>query len=419
MRTVDIQTVAAGMVALAAVFATNVVTGNLAAHPPKWVFVAAGFAGFADGSIERPFRTIRDAVAVAGDGDTIAVAQGTYAEGTIDLRTKALTLLGGYAVEAPDGRRFATRNPATPTIVVGVRDTAGFHQHTNAVFLLGQSDGARIDGFTITGGRHGIFAEYSTSRAPLVIVNNIIENNGVAAPAYYEYGGGVHSEYPSVVIANNVIRGNRSGRGGGIAALGRGDARIEMNVIEQNVALGDHGGGVYVQQPVLMRGNIVRSNAVTAQIVNWMGGVGGGITIVAAPASLSDNLVSDNYAKKCGGGVFIDEGAAATLTHEKVIGNRPAHREGWGGSGVYVDGGAEAVTAARIEDSVILDNATNGPGTGNGIFVASRAQVTVSDSVIQTRGTAADVAIVDDTGSSFIRIASSRPVRPSAAREQR
>ena len=217
----------------------------------------------------------------------------------------------------------------------------------------------------------------STSREPLVIVNNIIEDNGVETPAYYEYGGGIHSEYSSLVIANNVIRGNRSGRGGGIAALGRGYARIEMNHIERNTALGDHGGGVYVQQPLLLRGNIVRSNAVTARIVNWMGGVGGGITIVAAAASLSDNLVTDNYAKKCGGGVFVDEGATATLSHEKVIGNQPVDPKGWGGSGIYVDGGANAVTDVHIVDSVILENAPGGPGIGNGIFAASRARVTV------------------------------------------
>ena len=72
-----------------------------------------------------------------------------------------------------------------------------------------------------------------------------------------------------------------------------------------------------------MRDNIVRANAVTAGIVNWMGGVGGGITIVTAEARLSHNLIIDNYAKKCGGGVFVDEGATVTMEHEDVIGNRP------------------------------------------------------------------------------------------------
>jgi Protein of unknown function (DUF1565)/Right handed beta helix region len=379
----------------------------------QW-FVAASFTGTSDGSVERPFRTIRAAVAAARAGDTIAIAQGIYTEGTIDLRSKALTLLGGFTVEVQDGsRRFATRNPAvTPTIVIGASDRQAYPRERGAVFLLGQSNGARIDGFTITGGRHGIFAEYSVSAEPLVIVNNIIENNGVGTPAYDEYGGGIHSEYPTLVISNNVIRDNRSGRGGGIAALGSGDARIDMNVIERNMALGDHGGGVYVQQPAIVRDNIVRSNAVTAQIVDWMGGVGGGITIVGARASLSGNLVTDNYAKKCGGGMFLDEAATVTLTHETVIGNRPAHRDGWGGAGIYVDGSADAVTTVRIEDSVILDNAPNGPGVGNGIFAASRAHITLKNCIIQSRGTTRDLAIVDETGTSFITVARSTATSP-------
>jgi hypothetical protein len=168
-----------------------------------------------------------------------------------------------------------------------------------------------------------------------------------------------------------------------------------------------------VQQPATMRDNIVRSNAVTAQIVDWMGGVGGGITIVGARASLSGNLVTDNYAKKCGGGMFLDEAATATLTHETVIGNRPVHRDGWGGAGIDVDGSANAVTTVRIEDSVILDNAPNGPGVGNGIFAATRAHITLKDCVIQSRGTTTDLAIVDETGTSFIRVVGSTDTRPS------
>jgi hypothetical protein len=392
--------------AVAIVLASHAGIDRHTARDSETLFVAAGFVGRSDGSVDRPFRTIHEAVAAAGNGDTIEIAGGTYAEGTIDLRSKALTLRGGFAADAAGHERFALRNPsASPTVVVGRRDRQVDTGQRGAVFLLGQSDGATIDGFTITGGRHGIFAEYSTSPEPLVIVNNVIEDNGVETPEYYDYGGGIHSEYPSLVIANNVIRGNRSGRGAGIAALGHGHARIEMNHIERNTALGDHGGGVYVQQPLLMRGNVVRSNAVTARIVNWMGGVGGGITIVAAPASLSDNVVTDNYAKKCGGGVFVDEGATATLTHEKVTGNRPVDPAGWGGSGIYVDGGANAVTTVHIVDSVVLENAPGGPGTGNGIFAASRARVTVDGSAIQTRGARADVSIVDDTGTSSVMVA--------------
>ncbi len=192
-----------------------------------------------------------------------------------------------------------------------------------------------------------------------------------------------------------------------------------MNLIEENVALGDHGGGIYVQQPATVRGNVVRANAVTAVIVNWMGGVGGGITIVAAEASLSNNFVTDNYAKKCGGGIFLDEGATVTLQHEVVTGNRPADIQGWGGSGIYVDGSAAMITRVRIADSLVVDNAPNGPGVGNGLFIASRAQVTVDGSIIQNDGTKADLAIIDDTGTSFVTMSNSFSIAPGLGVDKR
>ncbi len=368
------------------------------------LFVASDFVGLSNGSIERPFRTIHDAVRAAKDGDTIAVAQGRYDEGTIDLRHKTLTLLGGFARgDRNTGREFETRDwRATPSTVIGRRETTDYKRDPAAVFLLADSAGGRIDGFTITGGRHGIFAQYSSSTAPLVIANNLIEDNGIDTPLYYEYGGGIHAEYKSLVVENNVIRRNKSGRGGGIAALGDGEARIETNVIEDNMALGDHGGGIYVQQHAAVRNNIIRANAVTAAIVNWMGGVGGGITIVAAEAQLSQNVIVDNYAKKCGAGVLVDEGATVTMEHEVVVRNRPVHRNGWGGSGIYVDGGSQKTTKVLIDRSVVIDNAPDGPGLGNGVFVASRAEVTVENSIVGNNGRKTDFHIVDESGTSFL-----------------
>jgi Right handed beta helix region len=367
-------------------------------------FVDGGFDGISDGSAERPYKSIQEAVGAAKDGDTIAVSQGRYA-GNIDLRTKTLTLLGGFAGGGRAGKRgdFATRDPRkTPSIVVGRPETSDYTTEPAAVFLLADSAGGRIDGFTITGGRHGIFTRYSASSEPLVIANNLIEGNGIDTPQYYEYGGGIHSEYKTLVLENNVIRGNKSGRGGGIAALGAGEARVEKNIIEDNVALGDHGGGIYLQQRAVVRGNVVRGNAVTAAMVNWMGGVGGGITVVAVEARLSENILTGNYAKKCGGGVFVDEGANVTMYHELVVRNRPAHRDGWGGSAIYVDGGSAKTTKLRIDRSTVADNALGGSGSGNGIFVASRAEVTVEHSIFWANGTKDDFDVVDDTGSSFV-----------------
>ncbi len=70
------------------------------------LFVREGATG--DGSRERPFGTLSDALAIAGSGATIALARGTYRAPT--LRRRDLTLIGVCATEtsvgATSGARF-------------------------------------------------------------------------------------------------------------------------------------------------------------------------------------------------------------------------------------------------------------------------------------------------------------------------
>lgn len=378
----------------------------LAGGSGRTLCVDAGYDGKAsDGSPAKPYRTIQEAIDAARNGETIAVAQGRYDNGNIDLRGKGLVLLGGFTGGAKGGAAgdFKTRDPAkTPSIVVGKRETSDYKKDPAAVFMYADTAGGTIDGFTITGGRHGIFTRYSGSTEPLIISNNTIEDNGIETPNQDEYGGGIHTEYKKVIVRGNLVRGNKSGRGAGMAIAGSsGDAVIEKNIVEKNLCKGDHGGGIWVSQPAVVRGNIVRGNEVQATVINWMGGVGGGIIVVDTKAELTQNLVTDNYAKKCGGGVFIDDGAIVTMKNELIVGNRPAHKDGMGGSGIYVDGGGVKTTTLRIDFSTIAENAPGGPGQGNGIYATERAEVTVTNSIFWRNGSTDDF-IVADTNSAFV-----------------
>ncbi|NUP12173.1 MAG: DUF1565 domain-containing protein [Polyangiaceae bacterium] len=395
-----------GLVTLGSSFTGCSQLAALASGSKRTLCVDVGYdGGKSDGSPERPYRKIQEAIDAAHEGDTIAVAQGRYEHGNIDIKGKGLTLLGGFEGGARGGKAgdFKTRDHAkTPTVVVGKRETGDYKRDPAAVFLYADSAGGKLDGFTITGGRHGIFTRYSGSAEPLVISNNIIEDNGIDTPNQDEYGGGIHTEYKKVVVEANLVRRNKSGRGAGMAIAGTGgDARVEKNVVENNITLGDHGGGIWVSQPAVVRGNVVRGNEVVGTIINWLGGVGGGIIVVDTTAELSDNLVTDNYAKKCGGGVFIDDGANVTMRHERIIKNRPAHKDGMGGSGIYVDGGGVKTTTLRIDFSTIAENAPGGPGRGNGIYATERAEVTVENSIFWNNGSTDDFN-VDDTASAFI-----------------
>src|SRR5688572_2037063 len=65
----------------------------LAGGSGRTLCVDAGYDGKAsDGSPAKPYRTIQEAIDAARNGETIAVAQGRYENGNIDLRGKALVL---------------------------------------------------------------------------------------------------------------------------------------------------------------------------------------------------------------------------------------------------------------------------------------------------------------------------------------
>lgn len=360
--------------------------------------------GSSDGSQEKPFKTIQAAIDAAKEGSTIAVAQGRYEDGNIELKGKGLVLLGGYVGGSKGGKAgdFATRDPKKyPTVVIGKRDTSDYRANPAAVFLYADTAGGKIDGFTISGGRHGIFTRYSGSKEALVISNNIVEENGVETPNYDELGGGVHTEYQKVIVENNIIRKNRGGRGGGLAVMGAGEVLVQKNIIENNVGAGDHGGGMWISQNGVVRDNLIRGNEIIGAIINWLGGVGGGVVVVSADVTFSHNVITDNYAKKCGGGVFVDDAAHVKMDHELIVRNRPAHKDGMGGSGIYVDGSSDKTTTLDIQFSTIADNAPGGPGKGNGIYVTTLAEVTVQSSIFWHNGSGDDFN-VDDTKTAFV-----------------
>ena len=371
----------------------------------RTLHVDAAYDGAAsDGSAAKPYKKLQAAVDAAKDKDTIKVAQGRYADGNIDVRTKTITFLGGYVGGSKSGKTgdFETRDPAKlRSVIVGKRETGDYKKDPAAVFYLGESAGGTIDGFTITGGRHGIFAGWSGSTEALTIKNNVIEDNGIGKPGYEEHGGGIRSQYKNLVIEKNVVRNNKSGRGGGIAVFGEGSARIEKNLIEGNIGLGDHGGGLYFAQNGLIKDNDIRKNEVVGEIIDWMGGVGGGVIVLSGKVRLTENRITDNYAKKCGGGLFVDEAAEVQIDHELIYKNRPPHKEGWGGSGVYVDGASDRPTRVTISYSTIADNAPSGPGVGNGIFLNTLAQVTVKDSIFWSNGPKGDFANLDSKTSTL------------------
>lgn len=343
-----------------------------------------------DGTAERPFRSVRGAVDAAKDGDVIQVAAGTYKE-HVELDERSLTLQGGFAPG------FGERVPATHiTTLEGPGNDA-------VVSVFGGS--VELSGFRITGGTgSGALAEtyvgggVYASRATLVIAQNVLERNDITGRGFASatLGSAIYAESCDVVIRGNVVSDNTSGRGAVTTIDGK--ARIEDNAILSNLAVGDHGAGLYLTGPdITATGNLVARNRLVPR--SGEGGWGGGITVYgdgrSSPrtrALLSRNVVTGNHAPAGGSGTFIDDGAEATLENELIYRNECP---GSGAAGLYVDGLNSVRSSVQLVNCTI---AAHGCGAAGTAIYVENSNVTVRDSILWDNG---EQAVFVDPNASF------------------
>ncbi len=195
-------------------------------------------SGLLLGTSERPFRTIGAAMARACAGDVIYVEPGLYRENLrlkpgvalVSLRTGAAILHGG-----------AEREGGLPAVTM--------------------ADGARLSGFTVTGGFNGVLCE----------------------------GG-------APVIERNIVRGNHGDAG--LSLLAGCAAHVLNNTVLGNLGSMPHGvsRGIYVEDSApTLRNNIVTGNDV-------------GIQVYRARPVERHNLYWNNR-QHLGGGLLMGEGS--------------------------------------------------------------------------------------------------------------
>jgi hypothetical protein len=362
--------------------------------------------GTKNGATQFPYNTIQEAIAAASDGDTIAVAGGAYSE-NIRIEGKHIHLFGGFVgagaadYAAGNGGNFGDRNPtANSSHLQGDR--------TDSVVTLIDAGASTLDGFRITGGTRSLAPEfgelgggvYVSGGAP-TIANNLIENNDTrptASGPSESVGGGIYAGDADIAILNNIIRNNSAGRGAGIAISG-GNVVIRGNTVQANYGASDHGGGLYLFAP---QATVTQNRIIGNEIGRELGyGWGGGIVVFGDPnfpgsstAVLSFNIVTENYAPSVGSGVFIDDGARATLDHELIYNNVCPDGGTTGGVGIYVDGYDSIGSQATLLHTTVAGHncATQG---GNGLYVEANSEVTIRNSIFWDNG--GDDFFVDGT----------------------
>jgi hypothetical protein len=279
--------------------------------------------------------SLRDAIAVAGDGGTIQFAPALNGQ-TISLTSGELLIDKSITIRGP---AIVERSPADGTPAFRI-----FHI---------------TPGHTVT--MHG-----------LTISNGFADMNNPS-------GGGVFNDQSTLTLSNCAVEYNRSavGSGGGVCNSGSSailtvvDSTITGNFMEVAGSFlccgGGFGAGIYSNGTLAIDHSTVSGNQ-TGYIQNTFSGDGGGI-YSSGGAVISNSSVSGNFANRVAGGIFNQgtlEIANSAINFNQVI---------FSGGGVY-NGGTLA-----IDNSTFSGNRTATlPPQGQGGGIKNTSSATISRS---------------------------------------
>ncbi|UCG29578.1 MAG: right-handed parallel beta-helix repeat-containing protein [candidate division WOR-3 bacterium] len=284
--------------------------------------------------------------------DTVLAGPGIYYENIIWPYVQGINLLSEFGADT--------------TIIDGGKESGVIH-----LSLMPEDSVTLIKGFTIRNGDAwqggGI---YSVGGRPRITGNIITDNTSQwqsrksHLSAGYEYrdahtrssperskngpppqGGGIYTEWSSAVIINNVISGNISHQGGGVACFcdaANISPLIMNNTITANTA--HAGGGVYIDCPFTM--TVVRENMISDNTANFGGGFGC-YYVINPLLRITDNTITGNSADSAGGGIWCYLASRPIIDSNTVSGNT--------GDGIYIGyNSSPLVTYNNIVDNVGL-----------------------------------------------------------------
>ncbi len=305
----------------------------------KTFTVSSSTTGLADTAqtlhVPGDYLTIQAAIDAAGDGDTIVVADGTYAgEGNrdIDFKGKAITV--------------RSENGPENCIIDCQEEGRGFTFHSQ------EDPNSILDGFTITNGYApggqlalcnggGIFCQNSSpSISNCILKNNdaisgsgiycynsntiirdsVIKNNAAhdRTMSYIQvgYGGGIFCCLGSIIIINSSIMNNHSDYyGGGIYCVS-GKTTIENCTFSNNDS-SLHGGGIHAEESILA----INKCLISCNSCEY--GLGGGINCNKTNVTITNCNIIANEAVE-GSGLSCYE-SSGTITNCTIVGNgKPA-----------------------------------------------------------------------------------------------
>ena len=278
----DLHILWAGITVLS--FLTLVSAGIPYAQGATWYVKTDGSDTNGGTSWGDSFQTIQRGIDEASRGDTVLVADGTYAGAgnkNLDYYGKAITV---KSENGPDNCIIDCENSGR-----------GFYFHS------GEGADSVVSGFTIINGNKandygGAIYCYGRSTPTTPTIDNCVIKNNIG-----NWGGGIACLYSGVTVTNSRIINNTSTYGGGILSLfpmRATDHQIIINcIIAGNTATGNRvagqGGGIFFASP-LRGANLTVTNSTIVNNTADLDGGGGIYLGGCAEPSITNCIFQDN-----------------------------------------------------------------------------------------------------------------------------
>lgn len=380
---------------------------------PARLYVDADATGANDGSSwTDAFTGLQDALAAAGPGTELWIAEGVYRPGapgasrtvTFDL-PPGVSLYGGFNGSETS---LGQRDPAThvTTLNGDLNDDDGAASYIDNAYhvVLAQSllTPIALDGLTVSGGWASTSTSINTAGGGLylnrcagVTIRNCRFENNVG-----NYGAGALYDYLSnVTVEDSVFQGNWvfTGRGGAIYHTAQwSDASLTNtmtvrrttftgNLAKSSSGSGSAGGAIYgdFRAPLIIEDCLFENNEATWRFSYGGTASSGGALLVFGDDSRIINSIFRNNRSHVGGAIWL---AARTGIVNCLFDNNSAFRQS---VGFYDYGGyagtiycvAASTNPASLE-TVDIDNCTfsrNYASTGGGLVVVNYGAAWFSD----------------------------------------